>query len=184
MPEEPLKQSPGGTDDSSQLVMAIQVNCSHDKMVPLRDLISNPRNPNQHPPAHVELLAKIIEKSGWRVPIVVSTLSGFIVSGHGRYEAAKKLGAETVPVDYQDFDNPAAEWSHLIADNQISELSSINKDLLKDLILEVDAFSHDPDWDLTGFSTEQVEKMMLNAPPAPDLDKKKTHTCPSCGYVF
>ena len=78
-------------------------NCAFDELVPVEKLVPNPRNPNQHPEAQVALLAKVITHQGWRAPIVVSTRSGFIVAGHGRYEAAKVLGLESVPVDYQEF---------------------------------------------------------------------------------
>jgi hypothetical protein len=68
------------------------VNCAFDELVPLEKLVPNPRNPNQHPQSQVALLAKVIAHQGWRSPVVVSTRSGFIVAGHGRYEAAKVLG--------------------------------------------------------------------------------------------
>ena len=80
----------------------IPVYCTHDKIVPVEELRPNPQNPNHHPDDQVELLAKIIEKQGWRQPVKVSTRSGLIVSGHGRYEAALLLGCP-VPVDFQEY---------------------------------------------------------------------------------
>jgi len=80
----------------------IPVFCSHDAIVPVSELKPNPKNPNKHPGDQVELLAKVIEAQGWRQPVKVSTRSGFIVSGHGRYEAAVFLGCP-VPVDYQEY---------------------------------------------------------------------------------
>ncbi|MCZ7637645.1 MAG: ParB N-terminal domain-containing protein [Verrucomicrobia bacterium] len=74
------------------------VNCAFDELVPLEKLVPNQRNPNQHPEVQVRLLAKVIAHQGWRSPVVVSKRSGFIVSGHGRYEAAKVLGLTAVPV--------------------------------------------------------------------------------------
>src|SRR5210317_705394 len=68
------------------------VNCAYGELVPLEKLVPNPRNPNQHPQSQVALLAKVIAHQGRRSPIAVSKRSGFIVSGHGRYEAAKALG--------------------------------------------------------------------------------------------
>ena len=64
--------------------MAIKVNCAHDKMVPLADLVPNPRNPNTHPKRQIELLAKIIKRQGWRHPITISNKSGFIVEGKSK----------------------------------------------------------------------------------------------------
>lgn len=63
--------------------------CAHDKIVPIKELIENPRNPNTHPDDQIRALAAIIKAAGWRQPITVSTRSGFIVKGHGRLMAAK-----------------------------------------------------------------------------------------------
>ena len=49
------------------------IECKHDALVDVSALIPHPRNPNSHPDAQIELLAKIIEYQGWRRPIVVST---------------------------------------------------------------------------------------------------------------
>lgn len=80
----------------------IPVFCAFDKIIAAEDLRPNPKNPNQHPEEQVELLAKIIRAQGWRAPVTVSTLSGMIVRGHGRYMAARLIGCP-VPVDYQDY---------------------------------------------------------------------------------
>ena len=40
-----------------------------------------------------------------------SNRSGFIVKGHCSLAAARLLGVESVPVDYQDYETEAAEWA-------------------------------------------------------------------------
>jgi len=112
----------------------IPVFCQFSKMVPLAELSENPRNPNRHPLDQIELLAAVIEANGWRSPIIVSNQSGFIVKGHGRYEAAKRLAALTVPVEYQDYVTEAEEWSDMIADNRIAELANIDIAALNDIL--------------------------------------------------
>ena len=89
---------------------AIKVDCAHDSLVETEKLIPNPRNPNKHPQKQLDLLAKIIKAQGFRNPIVVSNRSGFIVKGHARLEAAQILGIKECPVDFQDYENEAAEW--------------------------------------------------------------------------
>jgi hypothetical protein len=74
---------------------------------------------------------------------------GFIVAGHGRYEAAKVLGLSAVPVDYQDFATEADEWAHLVADNRLAELAEADESALKGLLAELKA--GDFDLDLAGF---------------------------------
>ncbi len=89
----------------------IAVYCAHDKIVETDSLVGNPRNPNKHTKDQIAALAKIIRRQGWRHPIVVSNRSGFVVKGHGRLLAAKKLGASEVPVDFQDYESEASEYS-------------------------------------------------------------------------
>ena len=154
----------------------IAVHCAHVKMVDVTDLKPNPRNPNQHGDIQVALLAKNIRALGWRHPIIVSTRSGFIVAGHARLAAANMLGCSTVPVDHQDFDTDADEMAYLIADNRIAELAEIDNAMIKDLLQELD--TGEIDTDLTGFTPDALEELMLQAPPeieeddVPELQEK------------
>ena len=91
----------------------MKIRCKYTKKVPIEELVPNPRNPNTHPDDQVKLLAKIIEFQGWRSPVVVSNLSGYMVRGHGRLLAARILGLETIPVDFQDYDNEAQEHADM-----------------------------------------------------------------------
>src|SRR5690606_246947 len=108
--------------------------------------------------SQVALLAKVIRHQGWRAPIVVSTRSGFIVTGHGRYEAAKALGLPEVPVDYQDFATEADEWAHLIADNRLAELAEADEMALRSLLSELQ--STDLDMDLSGFDATALQGLL------------------------
>ena len=148
-------------------ITEIQINCAHDKVVPLEELTPNPRNPNTHNERQIELLAKVIRHQGWRAPITVSTRSGFVVAGHGRLEAATLLGVEGAPVDYQDFESEAAEHAHMVADNRIAELAEINDDVLKDVLLELD--TGEIDMDLTGFDVDALEDLMTQVHVEPDI---------------
>lgn len=135
------------------------IECAHDAVVPLEQIIPNPRNPNRHSSAQVELLAKIIKAQGWRAPITVSERSGFIVKGHARLAAAQLLGLESAPVDYQQYANEAAEWADMIADNRIAELATRDMPALKDLLEELNTGAID--MDLTGYTHEALERVMV-----------------------
>ena len=80
---------------------SVPVFCAHDAIVPLKDLRPNPKNPNQHPPEQIKLLASIIRATGWRAPITVSKRSGLVTKGHGRLMAAQLDDLTDAPVDYQ-----------------------------------------------------------------------------------
>ncbi|MBQ3406308.1 MAG: ParB N-terminal domain-containing protein, partial [Lachnospiraceae bacterium] len=135
----------------------IPVFCSHDKIVATTDLKPNPDNPNHHPDEQIRLLSEIIRSNGWRAPITVSTRSGLIVKGHGRYTAAKLAELKEVPVDYQEYANEAEEYADLMADNRISELSEMNERELAEIFAKVD-LSEIPT-ELTGYTDEEEEEL-------------------------
>jgi hypothetical protein len=136
----------------------IVVHCKHTKMEDIVNLVPHPQNPNKHPDKQIALLAKIIKNSGWRSPIVISKKTGFIVSGHGRLEAAKLLNVQTVPIDVQEFASEAEEYAHLVADNRIAELSGLSDDKLTELLAGLS--ETDIDMELTGFDGDELAKLL------------------------
>jgi ParB-like chromosome segregation protein Spo0J len=84
-------------------------------------------------------------------------MSGYIVAGHARLEAAKVLNLAAVPVDAQPFASEADELAYLLADNRIAELADLQTAALKDLLEELDTGGFD--MDLTGYSEEERERM-------------------------
>ena len=96
------------------------------KMVPVDGIIENPKNNNRHSIEQIERLAKIIEHNGFRDPLIISKRSGFLIAGHGRLEAAKKLGMDEVPCTYQDFESEAEEYQFLTAHNQIARWAELD----------------------------------------------------------
>lgn len=156
--------------------MRLAVHCAHDELVPIGDLRSNPNNPNKHPTEQIRLLAKIIEATGWRAPITVSTRSGLITRGHCRMMAAQKLGAESVPVDYQDYDSEAEELADVLADNKIAELASLDLKMTTEILLDFDANNFDIE--LAGFVQDELEKLATWAPDDTDTKSDGASTRP------
>ena len=128
----------------------MNVNCSYQKLVPIDQLNAHPSNANKHSQRQIEMLAKIMKYQGWRHPIVVSSLSGFIVAGHGRLAAAKKLGWTECPVDTQDFEDKVQEIAFLYSDNKIAELAEHDDELMKLAVLELQLDTNGFDLDLLG----------------------------------
>tara|TARA_Y100001937_G_C7113470_1_gene328960 strand:- start:1295 stop:1933 length:639 start_codon:yes stop_codon:yes gene_type:complete len=147
----------------------VKIKCTMDKEVPIEELVPNPRNPNKHGADQVKLLAKIIDFQGWRSPVVVSTLSGYVVRGHGRLLAARHLGLESVPVDFQDYENEAQEHADLVADNRIAELAEMDRAGLKDLIESLD--TGDLDLEMTGFDEGSLAALMSQVFVGDDEDE-------------
>lgn len=140
----------------------IAVYCAHDKIVDTDELVGNPRNPNKHPKEQIAALAKIIKRQGWRHPIVVSNRSGFVVKGHGRLLAAKKLNAQQVPVDYQDYESEASEYADLMADNKIQEFSELDEKLSADILQDIKN-SGDIELEMSAFTEEALNELLAKS---------------------
>ena len=143
-------------NEARHLIDEVSVFCAFDEIVDIKDLKENPRNPNTHPSVQIELLAQIIKKTGWRAPITVSNLSGFIVKGHGRLQAAKAAGLKQCPVEYQNFKDEEEEMAALLADNKLAELAEIDVEKLTDIFKDYEF----EDLSLTGYSQEEFEELV------------------------
>jgi ParB-like chromosome segregation protein Spo0J len=157
----------------------IAVWCSHDEIGDLEKAIENPRNPNKHPDTQIKLLANIMKVQGWRNPITISKLSGFITKGAGRRKAALLNGWTQAPFDYQDYENEAAEYADLIADNRIAELAEPDLDLLKDILESIEGL----DAELTGYDPDELineeSKEEAHGINSPDSAYEVVITCES-----
>ena len=149
----------------------VPVYCAHDKVVPIAEIKPNPKNPNHHPEDQIKLLAKIIKTQGWRAPVTVSTLSGLVVRGHGRLMAAKQLGLDSVPVDFQHYSCYDAELADLLADNKIAELAEIDNKMLTEVFQDIDPDAID--MDITGYTVEEYNEIvsaLVDATATGELD--------------
>jgi len=124
----------------------MEIRCNYDVLVLPKELAPHPKNRNKHSKDQIERLAKILEYQGWRYPVKVSKLSGYITSGHGRVLAAKKLKTQ-VPVNYQDYDDDDQEYADVQSDNAIASWSDLD---LEKISADVDSLVDGFDVDLLG----------------------------------
>lgn len=160
-------------DENKARILAdgIEVWCAYDKLVKVEELIPHPKNLNTHPQNQIKILAQNIRYHGWRHPIVVSKLSGYIVAGHGRLEAAKELGVSIVPVEYQNFATEDNELAVLVGDNRLAELSTLDTNSLQDI---VDQFKgNDFDAIFAGYEPADLESLLEEKKPDFDEDGEK-----------
>jgi DNA modification methylase len=113
------------------------------EMVPLSEIKLNPKNRNKHPPEQIDRLCEIITYQGFRRPVTISNLSGFLSCGEGRYLAAQKLKMTHVPAMRQDYASEEQEYADGIADNAIDKWAELDKGL----ILQ-DVLNYGPDFNL------------------------------------
>lgn len=107
-------------------------------LVDIDSLVPCPKNNNKHSKEQIDRLAKLIKHHGFRNPLIVSNRSGFVLAGHGRIEAAKKIGMKEIPVIYQDFKDEAEEYTYLTSDNAIASWAELDLDMVKSEILNFD----------------------------------------------
>lgn len=121
----------------------MKIECAHSEVVDIETLVPNPKNPNKHGEKQIKLLAKIMAHQGWRHPVTVSKRSGFVVTGHGRIEAARLNGWDRIPIDRQEFANEADEYAHMIADNKIAELAEHDDAMMMRDVLDLGEMDYD-----------------------------------------
>lgn len=85
----------------------------------LSEIRPYPKNAKKHPEKQVKQIADSIKEFGFNQPIVIDKKNVIIV-GHGRYEAAKLLKMEDVPVLQVDLTEEQAK-AYRLADNKLNE---------------------------------------------------------------
>jgi hypothetical protein len=131
----------------------------------IADLKSFPGNPRQHPEAQIARLMRSIAQV-WTNPILIDE-TGTILAGHGRLEAAKRLGRTEVPTLTIAGLSAAEKRAVVIADNRLPEQAVWDFDLLRGHFKEL--IEIDFDVELTGFSTGEID-LLLDGKPPPATD--------------
>ena len=133
-------------------------------------LTAAPRNARQHSERQVAQIAASINEFGFIVPIVTDE-QGTVLAGHGRLAAARQLGLPKVPVVKIGHLNDAQKRAFRLADNRLAELSGWDDDVLKLELAELTALDLTFDFEITGFDTVDVDRLLegrapTNADPA------------------
>jgi DNA modification methylase len=135
------------------------------EMLATSSLIPDPRNARKHPEKQIAQLAANMRCFGFPVPIIADQ-DNSIVTGHGRWEAAKKLGLPEVPVIRRHFLNRAERRAFALADNRLAELSSWDPEILSGE-LEV-LFESGFDIETIGFSTADLDFAIVDEKNEPN----------------
>jgi DNA modification methylase len=112
------------------------------------------RNARTHSRKQLRQIADSITRFGFTNPVLISD-DDEIIAGHGRVEAAKLLGLETVPTLRLSHLNEAERRAYVLADNKLALNAGWDQDLLA---IELQALIDlDFDVSLTGFSTAEID---------------------------
>jgi DNA modification methylase len=136
-------------------------------------LIPSPLNPRTHSKTQITKIAKSIERFSFNNPVLLDE-AHYIIAGHGRVEAAIKIGMDEVPTVTLHHLNDDQKRAYIIADNRLAEDAGWDTERLKmnfEALLEADI-----DFDLsdTGFEIPEIDALMAKPPeeadPADEID--------------
>lgn len=128
-----------------------------------------PDNAKKHPAKQIRQIANSIKEFGFNQPIVIDS-RGFIIVGHGRYEAAKLLGLTEAPVLEVNL-NEEQTSAYRLADNKLNE-----SEWDMNLVIEELRGLSEPMLELTGFDKDLIleaedkdDEIPENVPPKAKL---------------
>lgn len=154
--------------------------------VPIDSVIPYESNAKTHPEDQIQRLMKMMAK-GFDQPIVVDA-QRIILKGHGRLQAAKKLGMKEVPCVIRADLTEDEVIAHRLGDNKNAESPWDMAFAIPEL-----NYLHDQDFDmdLTGFLNwdpdkplEKVKTYEGSQELSPDAFDKFDCKCPRCGFEF
>lgn len=129
---------------------------------PIHELIPHDKNPRTHSRRQIEQIAKSIKRFGFVNPVLLDK-DGNILAGHGRIEAAKSLGLESVPTLDIGSMSDAERRAYIVADNRLAELAGWDSELLG---MEMEAILEAmPDFDIgaIGFDDGELDALLAAA---------------------
>lgn len=134
---------------------------------PPGDLKPYARNARTHSKKQVAQIAASIDRFGFNNPVLVDK-GGVIVAGHGRVEAAKSLGLETVPIIRLEHLTDAERRAYIIADNRLAEKAGWDHEILAIEVQNLMADDLDFDVAITGFEMPEIDVLIEQLEPEPD----------------
>lgn len=133
---------------------------------------NNPRN-NE---SAVDAVAESIKQFGFKQPIVVDK-DNVIIVGHTRWEAAQRLGLESVPVLVAEDLTEQQAKAYRLADNKTNELSGWDFLALDE---ELDGIL---DFDMTDFGFDENEEVFDETDLDSDDVKESVVVSINCGSI-
>jgi ParB-like nuclease domain len=153
MADSRVNQSIAKTPDSIQSARDNEAN-QRIEIVQLGRLATNKGNARTHSKKQIGQIARSIERFGFINPIVIDDADQ-IIAGHGRYEAARRLNIDSVPVLRVSHLTTAERKAYALADNRLAELATWDRDLLATELQGL--IDLDFDVALTGFDIGDVD---------------------------
>jgi len=117
-------------------------------------------NARTHSKRQIRQIARSIEKFGFCNPVLIDDARQ-IIAGHGRVEAAKQLGIDSVPTCRLSHLSEADKRAYVLADNKLAQKAGWNKELLA---IELQGLIElDVEIELTGFDMAEIDLILEEA---------------------
>lgn len=129
------------------------------EMAPVKTLQPYDKNARTHSKKQIDQITNSILKFGWTNPIPTDGQGG-VIAGHGRLEAAIKLGIKTVPVVRINDLSDAQKRAYILADNKLAENAGWDDNLLKFELTALDHLDLDFQLEDLGFETGELDLIM------------------------
>lgn len=115
----------------------------------VNDLKPYERNSRLHQKKDIDAIKQSIRSFGFSDPIGIWGKDNTVVEGHGRLQAAKELGIETVPTIRLDYLTDEERREYGIMHNKTAELSSWDFEMLQEELAELEGLKDfGVDWEL------------------------------------
>lgn len=138
---------------------------------PVDQLRPDPKNARKRKDEQIVQLMASITQFGFNNPILISE-DGLIIAGHGRHEAAKRLGWVEVPTIRLAHLSAADLKAYALADNRIAENSTWDNDELAGRLEELHIELPDLDIEVMGFTIAEVDLLMDVTPAEAALEEQ------------
>ena len=132
---------------------------SHIRLRAPEGLTPDSGNARTHTDKQIQQIAASIREFGFNNPVLVDA-DDRIIAGHGRVEAAKRLGLEKLPTIRIDHLNAAQRRAYVIADNRLAELAGWDEQLLAIELQYLYEIDLDFNVEVTGFETAEIDLLI------------------------
>jgi DNA modification methylase len=114
------------------------------------------KNPRRHSSTQIKRLIESVKTFGFIVPILADR-NGEIIAGHARYEVARKLGLQKIPVVRLEHLTDAQARALRVADNRLTDLSEWDDLILAETLKDLSSQDLDFNIEVTGFATAEID---------------------------
>lgn len=124
------------------------------EMVKVEDLVPNVANARQHSEEQIEQIAVSMREFGFTMPVLTDE-KNVLIAGHGRLEAAKRIGFTEIPRMVARGWTSDQITAYGLADNKLTLNATWDESLLRDALKSIEGL----ELTITGFSEDEISKL-------------------------